>query len=167
MIGSDMSVIVKTVVAVLLVPVMMYGFYVIVHGHLTPGGGFPGGAIIATMVTMFLVAYGKDISRKLAGREGLFAAAESVGLLLFGLVALIGLSFTFFSNFMANNKHVHLSRSCTIDGAEAATTNSNPQTRSNPQTAKTNSESDRESSNSESDRESSSTQPFKNRITTA
>jgi multicomponent Na+:H+ antiporter subunit B len=103
MIGSDMSVIVKTVVAVLLVPVMMYGFYVIVHGHLTPGGGFPGGAIIATMVTMFLVAYGKDISRKLAGREGLFAAAESVGLLLFGLVALIGLSFTFFSNFMANS----------------------------------------------------------------
>ncbi len=105
MIGSDMSVIVKVVVGLLIVPVLVFGFYVIAHGHLSPGGGFPGGAVIATLVAMFLVAFGKDKARKLAGREGLFSAAESVGLLMFGLIALVGLSFTFFSNTLANTSY--------------------------------------------------------------
>jgi len=105
MIGSDMSVIVKTVVGILLVPVMVFGFYIIVHGHLSPGGGFPGGAVLATLVAMFLVAFGKDKARKLAGREGLFSVAESIGLLMFGLIALVGLSFTFFSNSLANTSY--------------------------------------------------------------
>jgi len=105
MIGSDMSVIVKLIAGILLVPIMMFGFYVIAHGHLTPGGGFPGGAILATLVAMLLVAFGKDKARKLAGKEGLYSVAESIGLLMFGLIALVGLSFTFFSNFLANSPY--------------------------------------------------------------
>ena len=41
----------------LLVPiVMVLGIYVFVNGHLTPGGGFQGGAIIATSFVLLLMA---------------------------------------------------------------------------------------------------------------
>ncbi len=41
---------------------VVYGLYIVIHGHLTPGGGFQGGAILASAVAMVLVAFGeKDI----------------------------------------------------------------------------------------------------------
>ncbi len=98
---EGMSVIVKTVSCVLVVPTVVFGLYVIMHGHLTPGGGFPGGAVMATIVALFLVAYGKDGSRKILKKDCL-SAAESIGLLLFAALAFAGISVTFFSNFLAN-----------------------------------------------------------------
>lgn len=37
---SGMSKIVKTIAASIFPFIMIYGLYVIAHGHLTPGGGF-------------------------------------------------------------------------------------------------------------------------------
>jgi multicomponent Na+:H+ antiporter subunit B len=37
--------------------IALLGIYVFIHGHLTPGGGFQGGAIIATGFLLMLVAY--------------------------------------------------------------------------------------------------------------
>lgn len=36
--------------------VVLFGLYIILHGHLTPGGGFQGGAIIASGVLMLYLA---------------------------------------------------------------------------------------------------------------
>jgi multisubunit Na+/H+ antiporter MnhB subunit len=102
--GRGMSVIVKTMACVLLVPVTMFGLYVIMHGHLTPGGGFPGGAVMATAVALLLVAYGSDGTKKLLGKDSL-SAAESLGLLLFAALAMVGLTVTFFSNWLANTAY--------------------------------------------------------------
>ncbi|MFA7417011.1 MAG: MnhB domain-containing protein [Acholeplasma sp.] len=45
----------------LLYPIMLtFGIYVIVNGHLSPGGGFQGGAIVATAI---LILYYIDISK--------------------------------------------------------------------------------------------------------
>ena len=47
------------VVASLLVPVIMiFGIYVILNGHLSPGGGFSGGAIIGAGLILYLNAFG-------------------------------------------------------------------------------------------------------------
>jgi len=47
----------------LLYPLMlMFGFYVIINGHTSPGGGFQGGAIVATAI---LILYYTDISKTL------------------------------------------------------------------------------------------------------
>ncbi len=47
----------------LLYPVMlMFGLYVIINGHLSPGGGFQGGAIVATAI---LILYYIDISKEI------------------------------------------------------------------------------------------------------
>ncbi len=41
----------------LLVPlILLLGVYVFVNGHLTPGGGFQGGAILASAILLLLLA---------------------------------------------------------------------------------------------------------------
>jgi len=43
----------------ILVPiVLLYGFYVILNGHITPGGGFSGGAIMGAGLILYLNAFG-------------------------------------------------------------------------------------------------------------
>jgi len=43
----------------ILVPiVLLFGFYVVLNGHITPGGGFSGGAIMGAGLILYLNAYG-------------------------------------------------------------------------------------------------------------
>lgn len=93
---SGMSIIPKTVTRLLSPFVALFGAYIIVHGHLSPGGGFPGGVIIASAFLMVLIAYGLSGLKK----EGLVMRAEileSVGgvtIVLLGLLGIfIGLNF--------------------------------------------------------------------------
>lgn len=37
--------------------ILLFGFYVIMNGHLTPGGGFQGGAILATAILISYFIY--------------------------------------------------------------------------------------------------------------
>ncbi|HXK89253.1 MAG TPA: MnhB domain-containing protein [Thermosynergistes sp.] len=97
---NPLSVIVRTVCNVFAWFMVIFGAYVIVHGHLSPGGGFQGGAVVATFIAFLLVAHG---GKRLLGwvKEGLFSAAESTGLLIFLGAGLFGISTTFFYNFLA------------------------------------------------------------------
>lgn len=78
----------------------VFGIYIIVHGHLTPGGGFQGGAVIASAVALLIVSYGfEKIFRNVSTKNlGLY---ESIGLLTFITMALLGVGHTFFYNFLA------------------------------------------------------------------
>ncbi len=99
---SGLSQIVKTVSLVLFVPILTFGLYVVAHGHLTPGGGFQGGTVIATALALFLVAFGAKEFKRILGKDFL-SAVESIGLLSFGALALLGLGTAFFANFLANS----------------------------------------------------------------
>jgi multicomponent Na+:H+ antiporter subunit B len=55
---AGMTLIVRTIARLLFPFMFLFGIYVAVHGHLTPGGGFPGGVIIAASVVMLILAYG-------------------------------------------------------------------------------------------------------------
>jgi len=96
----SLSVIVRTICDVFAWFLAVFGVYVIIHGHLTPGGGFQGGAVVATLFAFLLVAYGgkKFISFY---KSNLFSWFETVGLLLFIGTGLVGLGTTFFYNFLA------------------------------------------------------------------
>ena len=99
---KEMSRIVRTITNFIYGFIMVFGFYVIVHGHLTPGGGFQGGAIVASAFALLLVTYGnKGAERYL--RKDIFSLVESTGLVLFIAFAFFGLGVTFFYNFMANS----------------------------------------------------------------
>ncbi len=46
-------------VTMILVPViLLYGFYIILNGHLSPGGGFSGGAVIGAGLILYVTTFG-------------------------------------------------------------------------------------------------------------
>ncbi len=100
--GKGMSSIVKTVALVMVVPITVFGLYIISHGHLTPGGGFPGGAVIASLAALLVVAFGSEIAKKLFSKNAL-SLLESVGLVSFALLAFMGLGSSFFRNTLVNS----------------------------------------------------------------
>jgi multicomponent Na+:H+ antiporter subunit B len=83
--------------------VLVFGLYVIMHGHVTPGGGFQGGAIIASGVVMLIVAFGSGQIKKFL-RERRLSMVESSGALLFILVAFAGIGTVFFYNFLVGSR---------------------------------------------------------------
>ena len=69
------------------------GIMTILGGHITPGGGFQGGAMIAGAIIFSIVVYGVDGSPlKLSHR--FIATFESVGALAYVLLGLAGLALT-------------------------------------------------------------------------
>lgn len=52
-------------IAFVLVPIIfIFGIYVILNGHISPGGGFSGGAIIGAGMILYVGAYGFDTMQK-------------------------------------------------------------------------------------------------------
>jgi len=78
--------------------ILTYGIYVMLYGHITPGGGFEGGVIIACgFILPVLAGRQMDFNRKPA------SLLASAGVLLFLALALAGLGTTggaFFHNFI-------------------------------------------------------------------
>jgi multicomponent Na+:H+ antiporter subunit B len=54
---TESSLILKAGSRLLFPLIVAYGAYIFIHGHLTPGGGFPGGAVIATGVFLMYAAF--------------------------------------------------------------------------------------------------------------
>lgn len=52
------DVILQTVARILVPPIVIFGIYVILCGHLGPGGGFSGGAVIGAGLILYLNAFG-------------------------------------------------------------------------------------------------------------
>ena len=98
---SGMSKIVKTVSYFVFPFIIIYGLYVIAHGHLTPGGGFQGGAVVASGLAMVLVAYGSIWTMKRIKEKDL-SIFESLGAIGFIGLAFFGLIFggVFFNNYI-------------------------------------------------------------------
>lgn len=96
-----MSKIVRTVTNILFSFILIFGFYVIMHGHLTPGGGFQGGAVVASGIALVLIAYGYDYTVQWIKKSNL-SVLESIGGLGFIGLAFLGIGTTFFYNFLAN-----------------------------------------------------------------
>jgi len=97
-----MSRIVKTITSISFPIIMIYGLYIIAHGHLTPGGGFQGGAVVASACAMVLVAYGSVWTMGKVKEKNL-SILESLGALGFIGLAFFGLVFglrVFFANFL-------------------------------------------------------------------
>jgi multisubunit Na+/H+ antiporter MnhB subunit len=99
---EGMSIIVKKVAQLLAGYIFLYGLYIIAHGHLTPGGGFAGGAVIAGSLILLVLAFGSDIL-KLKKREAGSSVVESLsilGFLFLATVAFILSAKLFFINFL-------------------------------------------------------------------
>jgi multicomponent Na+:H+ antiporter subunit B len=81
-----MSKIVRTAANLLFPFILIFGLYVIVHGHLTPGGGFQGGAVMATGLAMIIAAHAYERIQG-AFKKDLLKLLEGLALVLFLAIA--------------------------------------------------------------------------------
>ena len=86
---QGMSLIVKTVTRLVTGFGLIFGFYVVMYGHITPGGGFAGGVVIGLALILVLLAFGKKAMDELFSEEGL-KVADVFGALAFLVIALLG-----------------------------------------------------------------------------
>lgn len=88
--------------AALVGPVLVLGAYVIAHGHLTPGGGFSGGVVVAGALLLAYAA-GQGLRLRRVSSIGLLEGLEALGAAGFLALALAGLvaTGTLLKNFLA------------------------------------------------------------------
>jgi len=70
--------------------IMVFGWYVIIHGHYSPGGGFQGGALLAASILLIRVAGGKQIA-KLQIQEFATTPLAIIGVLIYFLTGLVAM----------------------------------------------------------------------------
>jgi multicomponent Na+:H+ antiporter subunit B len=84
-----MSMTVKTVMRWLKGPILLFGIYMVLYGHITPGGGFGGGVVIASAFVLITLAAGhKEGLRTFP--LGMASRLDSAGLLLFLVIGWLG-----------------------------------------------------------------------------
>lgn len=99
---KGMTVIVKKTTQLISGMVFLYGIYVIIHGHLTPGGGFAGGVIISGAFILRILANGGEFPNLIKEESGA-TFYENLSILIVVLLALTGLltgAKAFFLNFL-------------------------------------------------------------------
>lgn len=80
---------------------LVFGTNVIIHGYMSPGGGFQGGAIAATFIVFLLVAWGSRRVHSWVNERIYDVLFEELGLLSFIILAFLGLPTSFFFNYLA------------------------------------------------------------------
>lgn len=111
---KGMSLIVKVITRLTVGLILLYGIYIVLHGHVSPGGGFAGGIIIALSFIHLMLAYGKDVALKKLPKT-VMSFFEGIGAILFLSIALLG--FTggyFFLNFISKGEPFRLFSAGTI-----------------------------------------------------
>jgi len=100
-----MTLIVKTITRLTVGLILLYGIYIVLHGHLTPGGGFAGGVIIALSFIHLMLAFGRETALKKLSSTAT-SILESLGALMFLGIALLGFvgGYFFFNFFLSKGK---------------------------------------------------------------
>jgi len=83
---KGMSLIVKTVTKLTLGFILLYGIYIALTGHLSPGGGFAGGVIVALSFVHIMLAFGKEVALKKLRAQTLRIVIAASGLVFLYMV---------------------------------------------------------------------------------
>ena len=87
--GTGMSMTVKTVTRWLKGPILLFGIYLVLYGHITPGGGFGGGVVIASAFILIMLATGERVGLSIFSKAAA-SRLDSVGLLIFLILGWLG-----------------------------------------------------------------------------
>jgi multicomponent Na+:H+ antiporter subunit B len=114
---KGMTVIVKTISSWVKVLIVLFGIYIILFGHLTPGGGFAGGVILASSYVLLMLAFGGEFVKEDLPLS-LVSKLDCLGAFAFIMIAILGLVFSgvFFANFLVDKygQPLHLLSAGTI-----------------------------------------------------
>jgi multicomponent Na+:H+ antiporter subunit B len=82
--------IVKMISRIVIPFMIVYGIYIILFGHISPGGGFSGGAILGAAMVLYTLSFSADVAmRKFP--HSLSMKLESGGIWLYIFIGLIGI----------------------------------------------------------------------------
>lgn len=82
----EASEILKSASGILLPMLFMFGVYIFIHGHLTPGGGFQGGVVIASAILLaFLAGSFHELNESMVHILEMLAGAGYVAIGLLGI----------------------------------------------------------------------------------
>ncbi len=85
-----MDLIIKTVSRILFPFILLLGTYMAFHGHLSPGGAFPAGVIIATGFALLIISYREgDVEHRLT-KDELIDLKSVSGIILIILILSLG-----------------------------------------------------------------------------
>lgn len=99
---AGMTPIVKNTARLVCGFIAMFGIYVALTGHISPGGGFAGGVILAAAAILIVLAFGREATAKIL-TEPQCHQWDAAGAAGFLIVAVLGyLSGGFFVNFIAD-----------------------------------------------------------------
>jgi multicomponent Na+:H+ antiporter subunit B len=90
-----MTLIVKTIGRLVINFIILFGIYIILYGHVTPGGGFPGGVIVATAFILLMLSFGRNTALRKFG-DMTASLLDNIGALAFLGVALLGFAGGYF-----------------------------------------------------------------------
>ncbi len=92
------DVILQTVARILVPPIFIFGIYIILAGHLGPGGGFSGGAVIGAGLILYLNAFGFAKTEK-------FFTAKTYKIMSFCALACYSVAKSY--SFYTGANHIH------------------------------------------------------------
>ncbi len=95
------SVIVRSTANLFLPLACIYGAYVIFHGHISAGGGFQGGVLVASAILLVYLGYGEGKTKETFNNHKLHSS-ETVAEIIYvslGLIGVVG-GFNFCINFV-------------------------------------------------------------------
>jgi len=89
--SKGLSFIVKRTLGIMTPFIALFSIYVITHGHLTPGGGFQGGVILAAISIIFSIVYGSafDYRRYSPQTKTVLETVGAMTFLGFGLAGIV------------------------------------------------------------------------------
>lgn len=82
------NIIIQTVCRILTPFLQIFAFYVIAHGHYSPGGGFQGGCILGASFILMFIAYDINAVKKRMS-EKLNTIYAAIGVFIYGGIGLL------------------------------------------------------------------------------
>jgi len=84
------TVVIQTIARILVPFLQLFGLYIIVHGPVSPGGGFQGGVIVGASMILLALSYDLSSAETRVSHK-VRIAMDSTGALLFAGMGLLGL----------------------------------------------------------------------------
>jgi multicomponent Na+:H+ antiporter subunit B len=102
------SLIIQTAVRIMVPFIQLFGLYVIVHGHYSPGGGFQGGVILGASFVMLALAFDQKFSMKYMSEKANNILGNTGALIFTGTATLCALFGGLFLDYSALDKLIPL-----------------------------------------------------------
>ncbi len=101
MLAAEFTMVVKEIINFVIPLLFILGVYFIFYGHLSPGGGFSGGVILATISILLTITFGIDYAEEKFSPK-IKSLLESACALAFVLLGILGIILG--SNFLASGQ---------------------------------------------------------------